>query len=525
MKLLKTLIRIMYTSVVISVVGLFFAFYFAFSSDVRFFSIIERYKQSPINKKIRASYPNLGAIIIHFDRPSSENGLFVFQLNEFGKKNIQYKASYKLIDIYYLPTYPFGFPIIQNSESKLYTVSLSPSKLVINKVGVIYELVYPFDKTTLLKGEKTIQFVKGKFFQYWNGLLYSNNILFFLTPTILYFLFFLLHFTLKDHLKNSDLYRNVEELLRPSFLVLLIYIGYDILFVSNSNDYVVTIGCILWILLTITYRFSSQKSLFGALFFISLCPLLLISDMQFVAEKAAIWAYLYIIMGTIHMLIEIKGEKHPNKFKFLEKIHSLLQYIINIDEQLMLWYKKKTFKKQNPIQLKMSIKDYIFHILKKIKEYILFIFYVVILTTIIVSLVTTYTKLMSARDRKLKNPIIRTIEPTLVYPATKVVLFGNSFGSKIDERYRLMKDGIEVRPDYWEDHKIIFTIPLGWKTGLMNIWIERPVQWNGETIIEKTEPTSIRLLPVTGKFTENDDLYFEQIKTWKKETREINGYK
>ncbi|PIY69558.1 hypothetical protein COY90_00025, partial [Candidatus Roizmanbacteria bacterium CG_4_10_14_0_8_um_filter_39_9] len=76
-----------------------------------------------------------------------------------------------------------------------------------------------------------------------------------------------------------------------------------------------------------------------------------------------------------------------------------------------------------------------------------------------------------------------------------------------------------------EDHKIIFTVPLSWKPGPMNIWIEKPVEWNAETVIEKTKPISIKLLKVTGQFTPDDDLYFEQLKTWRKETREMNGYK
>jgi hypothetical protein len=58
----------------------------------------------------------------------------------------------------------------------------------------------------------------------------------------------------------------------------------------------------------------------------------------------------------------------------------------------------------------------------------------------------------------------------------------------------------------------------------MNVWVERPVQWNGETIIEKTKEQQIKLLPVTSWSAPDDDLYFEQMKKWKKETREINGY-
>lgn len=519
----KNLIKIFYTSVVVCTLSFFLAFYFSISLDTRIFSISDRYL-APMNSKIFSIYPNLDSVIIHFERPATESGFFVFQLQENKQKNIYYKAKYSLRDIYNLPTYPFGFEPITNSQNKTYIVNIESSELIIKKKGVAYELVYPFDKGKILRGEYIVQFVKGKMLQYWNGLFSSGNIIFFVFPSIFYFILSISHLIFKQKLKKVKLFCQTSELFAPSFLLLSLYIGYDILFLPKINDLTVMVICAIWILLTIAYRFSSKKSFLGALFFLSLCPLLLISGMQSVAEKAAIWAYMFMIIGTIHMLVEIKTEEHPNRFKFVEKIHILLQHIVDIDSRLMIWYKKTIFKKQEQIQVKMTLKDYIFYALRKLKEYVLLTLYIVICTIIVLTLVTIYTKVMSIRDRKLKNPSVQIIEPTLVYPATKVVVLGNSFGSKIDDRYRLMKDGVEIRPDYWEDHKIIFTIPLGWKTGFMNVWIERPVQWNGETVIEKTKPSQIKLLPITSWNAPDDDLYFEQIKTWRKETREINGY-
>jgi hypothetical protein len=132
---------------------------------------------------------------------------------------------------------------------------------------------------------------------------------------------------------------------------------------------------------------------------------------------------------------------------------------------------------------------------------------------------------MSYRDRQLKNPRIAKIEPGLLYPATKVVLYGDSFGDNSNTNYALMRNGVPINVDYWEDHKIIFTVPLDWKSGDMRIWIQRPIEWNAETIIEKSKPFTIKLLKVTSGFTPDDDLYFEEMKNWRKETKEINGYK
>ena len=524
MNLFKIIAKNVYIASIITIVSIFFAFYSLFSSDPRFFSIKELHRDLVINGELVSSYPNLGVITIHFERPNSKKGSFEFELKELGKKEPYYKAKYALQDVYYLPSFPFGFPPVADSKNKIFLIKLRPSILSTKKEGIVYEMLYSFDKKSLFQGKDTIQFISGKITQYWKDLLYSNNIIFYLTPTFFFLLFALVHLISKDRVKNTEIYHQSRELIKPTFLALSFFIGYDILFIQKSNDLYMTIICIVWALLIFSYKYKSQKSFVVALFFLILCPLIIISDVKAVAEKAAIWAYMFMIMGTLHSLIEMEGEEYPNRFKFLGRIHYLLHYIADMDSQLMLWYKKITFKKQKPIQLKMNVKDFVFYILREIKEYVLFMLYVIIFTIVILSLVTIYTKVMSVRDRKLKNPTIQIIEPTLVYPATKVLLFGNSFGSKIDDRYRLMKDGVEVRPDYWEDHKIIFTIPLGWKTGFMNIWIERPVQWNGETIIEKTKPVQIKLLPVGIKFTPDDDLYFEQMKTWKEETEEINGY-
>ncbi|MCX6731163.1 MAG: hypothetical protein NTZ55_04925 [Candidatus Roizmanbacteria bacterium] len=524
MNLFVIVIKSIYTATVIATVSIFLAFYSLFSLDSRFFSITEQYKDPIIKGKIHASFPNLGAIIVHFERPSSKKGSFLFQMQEINSNTLHYSATYALQDIYNLQSYPFGFPVIVNSQNKSYFIKMESQHLSIKKSGVVYEMIYPFDKGSLFRGERAVQFILGKIEQYWKDLLYSNNLIFYLAPTFFFLFFTIIHLIFKDKFQRTEIYRQSKELAKPTFLSLLLFIGYDILFIPKINDLPIALLCMMWALLIFSYRYKSQKSFVGALFFLILCPILLVSNMGLIAEKASAWAFMFMVMGTIHALIELKNEEAPNENYFIFHIHQLLNYIPSFDSALLLWYKKMTYKKQKPITIKVTLKDYIHQSVAGIKEYVLFFLYVMAGTVIILTVVTVYTKVMSVRDRKLKNPVVQLVEPKLVYPATKVLLFGSSFGSRIDERYRLMKDGVEVRPDYWEDHKIIFTIPLGWKTGIVNIWIERPIQWNGETIIEITKPVQIKLLPISGWNSPDDDLYFEQMKTWKKETREINGY-
>ena len=72
--------------------------------------------------------------------------------------------------------------------------------------------------------------------------------------------------------------------------------------------------------------------------------------------------------------------------------------------------------------------------------------------------------------------------------------------------------------------KDYFPVPLEWKDGYHKIWIEKQIDWDGKTTA-KSEAFEIKVLPITGNYTEDDGLYFEQMKTWRPETREVNGYK
>lgn len=523
--ILKNILKTFYYASIICLVSFCFAFFSSISQDKRIFSVIEKHKSIPINGEIYSKYSNLGSIVLSFNRPATNKGNFTFKLQEKGSKKVHYRVVYSLSDVYYLPAFPFGFPTIENSKNKIYLYSLTPHNLSLKKGGITYVLIYSFDKSSLLKGNTFFQYVEGKRNQYINELIDSKNIIFFILPVLIYILFSIIKSVLKSNFENSEIYLHFISLIHPFFLTLFIYIFFDIVFTATpQTDTAIIIVSALWSILIFTYRYSYKKSLVFALLFFFISPIFSYANMGISAEKSAMWAYIFMVIGVIHAFIEIKRQNVQTKFDIEEKLHVFLKNIVLIEDMIWSLCRKISIKKFESKIEKKDLKDYLHFIFTKVKEYIFYLLYVIFITLIILTVVIVYSKVMNIRDRNLKNPVVQQVEPTLVYPSTKVLLFGNSFGSKIDDRYRLMKDGTEVRPDYWEDHKIIFTVPLGWKTGFMNIWVERPVKWNGETIIEKTKPIQIKLLPVTQWLAPDDDLYFEQMKKWKKETKDINGY-
>ena len=124
-----------------------------------------------------------------------------------------------------------------------------------------------------------------------------------------------------------------------------------------------------------------------------------------------------------------------------------------------------------------------------------------------------------------RYPKIKNIKPEIVYYANKVVLTGRGFGWKgtIDTNFKYKNGNIDIF--LWTDTKVIFVVPLHWKEGDLDIWIQKPIEWDGKKMIVKSNVIKLHLISRDDGWDKNDDAYFEQLKHLDKETLEINGYK
>jgi hypothetical protein len=96
------------------------------------------------------------------------------------------------------------------------------------------------------------------------------------------------------------------------FLILIlsgISILFDIFFLKFTSDFLIFFLTGLWVLVVKLYKFEGRVSVAVALGFLVLCPFLLIFKKEAIAEKAAIWAYMFLVVGVIQMFIEVKKEK------------------------------------------------------------------------------------------------------------------------------------------------------------------------------------------------------------------------
>lgn len=484
--------------------------------DSRVFTVVEEYGHLSKPYRITANYPNLGTIILHFKEPVfSTTNSFTFNIRQVGSHESVYTAKYSSKDIYYLPAYPFGFPPIANSMHNIYELFLSAkpgtnSNLTIADRGTAYELLYPFDRERVLGGEELFLFAKGKINQYVKHYINTQNYLFYIFVLIVY----LLAYVFGDKLQMlspiaSQITYFKKYFSKKILLILLCILGLDVLVIQISQDIFIGIAYLLFFALILVYNLTSRDIFNLVILMLVLCPFFILSNMIASAERSSMWAYLFMTMGAIQMVAETK------KWNLAGSIYRKRLYGLVADFDLWV---------ETLVRRYTGLQSHNQNYVRQLQKYAILVIFIVLSSMFVILTMVTGEKISKKLRRSAMNPSVRLVEPTLLYRSNKVIITGNSFGSKFNNKYRLIQDSYEIRTDYWENDKIIFTVPLDWKVGTHRIWIEKPVEWEGKTVIEKTKPVMIRVLPVTGRFTPEDDLYFEQMKTWRQETREINGY-
>jgi len=95
------------------------------------------------------------------------------------------------------------------------------------------------------------------------------------------------------------------------FLGVLGILG-DIFVLDFSSDLIILFLTGWWLWAVRKYKFEGRVSVGGGLVFLVMCPFLLILKKDPIAEKAAIWAYLFLVVGVGQMFIEYLREERKN---------------------------------------------------------------------------------------------------------------------------------------------------------------------------------------------------------------------
>lgn len=87
------------------------------------------------------------------------------------------------------------------------------------------------------------------------------------------------------------------------FALALMSILFESFFFSTSNSFQVLLITALWVFLVLVYKFEREISISSGLIFLSFIPVLLIFKSKVLTEKAAIWAYVFLVIGTIQAIL------------------------------------------------------------------------------------------------------------------------------------------------------------------------------------------------------------------------------
>ncbi len=516
---------------------------------------------------IQASENYLGTIELYIDTFNRINDdVIVFRIREKGIEKWYYENIYYTKQITSLQFFPFGFPTIPESKNKLYEYEIESLKGTHgNAIGTNYlnpEIItrYQYPKQSITaSGRNLLSFTQIRVKNALQNVDFIIDILIYFLPSLYFFVWF---FSKKRY---------------PSLTVILILIiVYDIFFMKSQRGIVFIILIGLWMCHTYVSKFISKIPVLFALALLGLSLTLSLLDQKLLAEKSAVWEYMFLVAAVVSNIFEpksINNRQTVSLYVFFRTLrNSLLLRVpiyaiafilwgivdistIAINVFFLIHKKSDAFLRRFMIILNTFIDDLrnpdprtIFNLLTAALRLLLFIVTtligIILIIAVAVVLAKTSIQIYMQLDKKIRSenlkrlrlsldPVIITAEPTIVYHSTKIIFYGIGFDQKADKssivKLLAPKHQTEdVVVDYIDNSKIIFTVPLHWNTGQLYFWVETPIIWEGKLIPAKSNVMSIKLIPrispYSPGFSPDDDAYFKQLEGLREETLRLNGH-
>lgn len=310
------------------------------------FRSTELYKGEKLSANFKAAENYLGTVAVRFNTLFRDNDdWLIFRIKEGGQKNWYYENKYKVDQFQPDDLFPFGFPIINDSANKTYNFEIESTKgkagnsVAISTKSPVFIAKYQFNRLEISSGHKQItSFLLKKIINSFNNFNFFITSLVYLLPL---FFYILLRFgtiytpttpkkdlTLNGHKRqpNFSLFHLIKvikanlvsrrdglltssPLLHPMFYIYGLILAFFILFNRQKNGYAEISLLIFGIYVLRFYRQSSQKSFGMALVILISAPFLYVFKLRNAAENAALWAYLFLVVGTVQAIWEMRHSK------------------------------------------------------------------------------------------------------------------------------------------------------------------------------------------------------------------------
>ncbi|QQS43466.1 hypothetical protein IPM65_04920 [Candidatus Roizmanbacteria bacterium] len=324
MKYRKNIIRLFFIPLGIFVLSFCLYAISIYLHDGRFFSIVRKIDETGLvtnnSERISGRIPpdigKIGTVIFHFQQPESAKGSITFTLTEETSHKILYQNNYSIHDIYYKNDFPFGFPPIEQKMREKYVFTITPEEntnnfVLLKNETYPYEVLYQFDRTTVLKKPEQIQsFLKEKISQYSFTMFHSRNSIFYISSVFFYYLGIFLYKRYRDFISNLTSERIVKVLLQPTVVILSILLFTSSILFPSIHSVGFFFGALAWILLSLHHRMLTESTFMLALVFLLVCPLLLVSMMDQAAINLASWSFVFILIGSLQGIGNLKSKKN-----------------------------------------------------------------------------------------------------------------------------------------------------------------------------------------------------------------------
>jgi hypothetical protein len=270
---------------------------------------VELYKGSKIQGEIKSGFSNLGIVAVKFNTYNRiNNDTLIFKIKQKGMASWYYENVYKTDQFQNDQLFPFGFPLIANSNGKTYSVEITSQNgkkgnaVALSSHGPIMKTTYQYSSQLLLaSGLGSLKFITIKYFGAFNTL--ENSIL-----VVSPFAFFVVLRLVK--LKN--IFRWVFLFLVGATFTYIFYLGK--LLPGDEVDSWGIIICIVivWAILFIRYAILNRIWFILAMIMLTLSSVVFITlKRPDVANRSATVAYLFLCAGLIHSLLnELKRPPH-----------------------------------------------------------------------------------------------------------------------------------------------------------------------------------------------------------------------
>lgn len=110
------------------------------------------------------------------------------------------------------------------------------------------------------------------------------------------------------------------------------------------------------------------------------------------------------------------------------------------------------------------------------------------------------------KQKKLRESFtITKIIPRKTTYAEKVDVYGYNFGWRQNEKYIMQTEYGPFVPSLWNDTKLSFTVPLHWKEGKVNLWLEKTAQESSQSALLQSNKVEMEILSRWDFFPEQSD--------------------